>query len=946
MDQTAGPPRPTLEQLRHVANHFPIIDNHAHNLILPKHSDSIPFETITTEAQGRALRDTFKSLSHLRAAKQLRQLYECGEDADWEDILEQRTEWLRSNPQHLHRKCFEGVHAVLIDDGLADPQRVYPYDSHDEYFQAPSKRIVRIETVAERLIKRILRDAKEDDLAKTKFLPDTWVDFMDGFEREIQEAVKDPEVVGFKTVICYRTGLDIEPDYEEAARAVGHPFERFVKACIRKRTYRIEKKALNDYLVLRTLEILSDDLPHSDSLSKPLQLHTGLGDNDIDLRKANPAYLQQVIESYPNVPFVLLHSAYPYTQEAGYLATVYRHVYLDIGEVFPMVSRDGQESVLRQALELVPGSKLLYSSDGHWFPETFYLANLQFREVWLELLLEYIQKGDLTIFQAIAMTKDILFNNSNVLYDLRYQATFDETIQEATKQLTYNTKPGLESPHPSPGMPPIPPAGSTSQPATAGPVDPRSGSPYGTVPPAFPPPPTAPHVYEIQLFEEFIKKNPDVRFIYVEWLDYMATVRSRILPIKEFTRMIRDGDRIGISQGNTGTLQNDGLTPLVNTTGQIYIEPDLRSLRRTHNKDPLPSATVLSYWRSESGAPLPNCPRNALETLINNLQYAHATTLLIGFEIEATFLSRSTAPKNPFSSNTSSTPDTDPFTPLTNTHAWGTLTPEQWLQLPFFSEILLALDAMGIEIQQFHAESGPGQYEFILPPQPPLLAIDTLIQARQVIAQIASLHDLRATLHPKPFGPKGAGNAAHVHISLHPPDRDMQFFVGGVLAHLPALCAFTLPAKESYERVVDDAWTGGTWLAWGTQNREVPLRRIKSGRWELRALDGIANPYLALAAVIAAGLVGLQSGVNEFAELDLPVNPATLDDEGRRRYGIVKKMPARLEEAVQDLKGDGVLIEALGHEVVGTWIVMKESEQRMLREMGEAERRVWLIERY
>jgi predicted TIM-barrel fold metal-dependent hydrolase len=138
---------------------------------------------------------------------------------------------------------------------------------------------------------------------------------------------------------------------------VGHPFERYVKACVRKRNYRIERKPLNDYLVLRTLEILSDDLPRSDSLSKPLQFHTGLGDNDIKLRESNPSYLQQVIESYPGVPFVLLHASYPYTQEAAYLATVYRHVYLDIGEVFPMVSRDGQLTILRQALELVPGSR-------------------------------------------------------------------------------------------------------------------------------------------------------------------------------------------------------------------------------------------------------------------------------------------------------------------------------------------------------------------------------------------------------------------------------------------------------------------------------------------------------------------------------------------------------------------------------------------------------------
>lgn len=377
--------RPTVDQLRYVANNFPIIDNHAHNLLLPTYANTIPFESITTEAQGRALRDTFKSLSHLRAAKQLRQLYECDDDSDWEDILQQRIEWLRSDPQRLHRKCFEGIHALLVDDGLAAPEKVYAYNAHDEYLKAPSKRIARIETIAERLMEKILHDKNEDHLARTKFLTDTWVDFTDDFEREIQDAIQDPEVAGFKSVICYRTGLDVEPDYELAARAVGHPFERYVKSCIRKRSYRIERKALNDYLVLRTLEILSDGLPRTDSLSKPFQFHTGFGDNDIDLRKSNPAYLQQLIESYPGVPFVLLHSSYPFTREAGYLATVYRHVYLDIGEVFPMVSRDGQQAILRQAMELVPGSKLLYSSDGHWFPETYWLANIQFREVWLDV---------------------------------------------------------------------------------------------------------------------------------------------------------------------------------------------------------------------------------------------------------------------------------------------------------------------------------------------------------------------------------------------------------------------------------------------------------------------------------------------------------------------------------------------------------------------------------
>jgi hypothetical protein len=378
------PPTPTLEQLRYVVKNFPIIDNHAHNILLPHQIETVPFESITSEATGRALRDTFKSLPHLRASRQLRELYQCSEDADWEEILEQRIEWLRTDPAQLYQKCFAGIHALLMDDGLAGPDKVYDYSWHDHCTQAPTKRILRIETVAEKIIEGLVQDASTADLKHTSYFTDTWLQFTDDFEKVIQDAIADANVAGFKSVICYRTGLDIEPDYEHAAREVGKPFERWVERCIRRRKYRIERKALNDYLVLRALEILSEGLPQ-DALSKPIQFHTGLGDNDISLRESDPSYMQPLIESYPHVPFVLLHSAYPYTRQAAYLATTYSHVYLDIGEVFPMVSRDGQKTILRESLELTPGSKLLYSTDGHFFPETYWLANKQFREVWLDV---------------------------------------------------------------------------------------------------------------------------------------------------------------------------------------------------------------------------------------------------------------------------------------------------------------------------------------------------------------------------------------------------------------------------------------------------------------------------------------------------------------------------------------------------------------------------------
>jgi glutamine synthetase len=462
-------------------------------------------------------------------------------------------------------------------------------------------------------------------------------------------------------------------------------------------------------------------------------------------------------------------------------------------------------------------------------------------------------------------------------------------------------------------------------------------------------------VYKVETFETFIKENPHVKYIYVQWLDYMATLRTRILPIAEFASLIHSGSRIGISKGNTGTLQNDDITPAVNPVGQIYVEPDLRSLRRTHKKDPLPSATVLCFWRDESGRPIRECPRNNLEVLVNDLQYNHQTSLLCGFEIEVTFLKRNTPPKNPFSSPSTSESDSfEPYTPLTQTHAWGTLTPEQWLQLPLLANIATALEEMDIPIQQFHAESGAGQYEFVLPPLPPLHAIDTLIQARQAIMQIAALHDLRATLHPQPF--PGIGTAAHAHISLDPvtPERDMQFWVGGVLKHLPAICAFSMPEAESYGRVVDDHWTGGTWVCWGTQNRETPLRRVEVGRWEVRCLDGLANMYFAVAAVVAAGMLGIRgAGMGmgmgmgyEYEQKDVTVNPSLLSEEQRAQLGITEKMPRTVEEALVKLDADGELREAMADGLVYDFMRMKKSELEMLGKMGKRERRVWLIERY
>lgn len=149
----------------------------------------------------------------------------------------------------------------------------------------------------------------------------------------------------------------------------------------------LRSHCLNSLLVHQTAIVIARS---TSPFKKPFQFHTGLGDNDITLTKSSPSHLQDFIRHHPTVPIVLLHGGYPWTREMGYLATHYANVYADIGEIFPIVSRHGQEAVLRQILELCPWTKILWSTDGHWFPETYALAIAQARIVFKSVSVECV----------------------------------------------------------------------------------------------------------------------------------------------------------------------------------------------------------------------------------------------------------------------------------------------------------------------------------------------------------------------------------------------------------------------------------------------------------------------------------------------------------------------------------------------------------------------------
>ncbi|KAK3307970.1 uncharacterized protein B0T15DRAFT_549879 [Chaetomium strumarium] len=857
----------------------PIIDHHAHPLLKPEALSKHPLLSITTEANGDAIHSATTSLPHLRAVRQLASALSCG--FTWESVVAAIEEKRLSCPEDWTAECLSGIETILIDDGLDSQDDANPYAWHDDYTRSRCKRIVRIEKVAADLIHRIGKARQGADFT-IEVLDEAWEEFKRDFKTVMLTALDDPDVVGFKSVICYRTGLDIVSADGFAGLSEGSEvFQNIIKTYESSGFERVQAKGLNDWLVHYTAQLIRDN---PTGQKKPIQFHTGLGDNDLTLLKSSPSHLQDFIRTYETVPIVLLHAGYPFTREIGYLASVYGNVYADIGEVFPCVSQDGQERILREILELCPWSKILWSTDGHWFPETYLLALKQMREVFETVLCDYVRKGHMGWRAAIDLVRDVLFRNANKLYHLEVE--FSELEEEM----------GL-----APGV----------------------------------------YLSDAEILRAFLKTQPAPDFVRICWNDFTATQRMRMIPFRKLTTLLNEGKStdIGITKAVFGLLQNDSLLPGVYPTGEYRLHPDFSSLK----KGPVEGHISMNgEFREQSGARVPFCPRSTLQRAVD-FGAENGLSFLIGFEIEFVLIERVESNK-PGTTTRYSTLTTDG-------HAWSV---SRYFADPKISALLRdmvsALEDTGIYAEQVHAESAPGQFELVLPPYPPVEAVDTLLHARDVMSALATAAGFRLTLHPKPFA-HATGTASHMHLSITSPNANgdkpevYQPFYAGVLKHLRAVLAFTYANPASYERMSDGTWSGGRWVTWGTQNREAALRKIEGSHWELKCLDGLANPYLAVAAVLFAGVNGFADR-EAFNWDDCEIDPAKLTENDRKELGVTQMLPGSVEEGLAALKEDEELVELMGPELVERYVALKEFELNFLGEMGDEERRQWLMERY
>ncbi|KAI1763809.1 glutamine synthetase/guanido kinase [Hypoxylon sp. FL1150] len=882
-----------LRHLNAAIGSTPLVDNHAHPLLTPENAGTRDLLSIASEARGSSLEESKSSLSHIRAVKQLSSVLGC--EQTWEAVvasverkrLEDRNGWTR--------RCLEGIETILIDDGLDVSGRVESYDWHSNFTKSGCKRIVRIETVASDIIARLCvtdTPIKKANLAMTDFLSD--------FGEEIKRYTADPEVVGFKSIICYRRGLDIRPYETLRGIEAEEALMEVLKAGLSNYTTesepsgfslkkRLENSPLNDLIVHCVALVICGT---RDGPKKPIQFHTGLGDTDITLTKSSPSHLQGFIEEYPEVPIILLHAGYPFTRETAYLAAMYPNVYADIGEVFPYLSRQGQEGIVKQMLEVCPWTKILCSTDAHGFPEMYLIATTQIRSVLKTVLGELVHTRQLDEKQAVQLVQAIMHTNSKKVYNLETKSTLPTFEQLGL--FPYNT------------------AAQPSNSATT---------------------------TNDQIVRKLESLHP--KFLRVYWHDYTSTAKCRLIPIKQVYKTLASGKpvTVSIAKAGLGLLQTDMMIPQINASGMYTLHPDWTSLRA----GPVAGhAMCFGDFAQLDGTPEPLCPRTSLRNTIRKAADAGGYSFLLGFEIEFVVLERNPDPASP-----------EKYLTLRGDgHSWSTARAlADWGRKGSFGtaadEILGSLDAAGIAVEQFHPESAAGQYELVLAPLPPLEACDNLLQARQILESVAARHGFRVTLHPKPF-PKACGSASHMHMSISSPGGDdpavYERFYAGVLEHLRAIIAFAYSNPTSYERMLDSFWAGGRWIMWGTQNKEAPLRKVEGSHWEIKVIDGLANPYFVVTAILSAGLDGLKKKT-PLTWGDCQGDPARLSKEEREELGIETMFPADLREALKALIEDkGLELEG---KLVQRYVEIKNAELEFLLDpLSPEELRRWVLERY
>lgn len=413
----------------------------------------------------------------------------------------------------------------------------------------------------------------------------------------------------------------------------------------------------------------------------------------------------------------------------------------------------------------------------------------------------------------------------------------------------------------------------------------------------------------------------------IAWADNNGIPRSRTVPVASLPEVAVTG--VGVTSLFAVFDTNDAITfaapGLETPSGDVRLVPVLDRVTRLAGQPAL--AWAPGRQVAADGSPWPFDQRSVLERTVERLG-VDGYTALVGYEMEFGVF-------RPAGAGTG--------TDIVPAHAGPAYSPHALLPIDgFVAQLMRDAEANGLRIGQLHAEYGPAQVEMSLAASDPLTAADQQLLARQTVLGAAAAHGLRVSFAPLP-SLAGAGNGWHVHTSLWRDGRNLlaggpegpggtagTAYIAGLLRDLPAVAAVTAPSVGSLARL-RPGFFAGVYGFWGVENREAPLRYVPGSallgedhaNLELKVSDASANPYLALAAVLTAGVAGVEE--NLVPPSPIASDPGTWKKKERAAAGV-EKLPGTQAEQEEALTSTPRIAEVLGEELLGAFLAVRRAD--------------------
>lgn len=433
-----------------------------------------------------------------------------------------------------------------------------------------------------------------------------------------------------------------------------------------------------------------------------------------------------------------------------------------------------------------------------------------------------------------------------------------------------------------------------------------------------------------------IVKDEDVKFLRLMFTDLFGTIKNVEVPITQLDKLLAnklmfDGSSI---EGFVRIEESD-----------MYLYPDLSTwMIFPWSTDRGKIARVICQVYRPNGEPYAADPRNNLIRVLGDMKKAGFTSFNIGPEPEF-FL---------FKMNEKG----EPTLHLNDKGSYFDMAPMD-LGENCRREIVLTLEEMGFDVEAAHHEVAPGQHEIDFKYADALAAADNIQTFKLVVKTIARKYGLYATFMPKPLsGINGSG--MHLNMSLftdkgntfYDKDGELEisqeayYFLGGLLKHARSFTAVCNPIVNSYKRLVP-GFEAPVYVAWSGSNRSplirIPSARGNSTRLEVRSVDPTANPYLAIACVLEAGLDGLKNKIEPEHSVDRNIYRMNADE---LKKSHIQNLPDTLHNALKDLAADDVMRNALGEHLFNSFIEAKNLEYDSYRTQVSGWERDQYLEKY